>query len=225
MEDDLKNKTVKQLKSICKEKKLTNYSKLKKEELINKILGKDIGINKNIIKNIKDKYSKEVLKNRFNKHLEYYLYMKQSNIDYDISCRLPSIPEDISENIIKFIIQSLNDKTCKWNREHDLISEKEGIQECKCFTSDGPISFTPKSEWNCIYFLDGIEWCNKKFKLYKFPYKRTSDEWKNIKVNKKETFQNQCEQGRRPRISWNNLYFQIKDNCNLIFNGSIEDIL
>ena len=222
MEEDLKNKTVKQLKSICKDKKLINYSKLKKEELINKILGKDISIN---IKNIKDNYSKEVLKNRFDKHLEYYLYMKQSNFDYDIPCRLPSIPEDISENIIKFIIQSLNDKTCRWIRKHDLISEIEGIQECKCFTSKGPISFTPKSEWDCIYFLDGIEWYKKKFKLYKFPYKRTSEEWKNIRVNKKQTFQNQCEQGRRPRIQWNDLYKQIKDKCILIFNGSIEDIL
>jgi hypothetical protein len=43
---------------------------------------------------------------------------------------------------------------------------KRGFQECKCFTSDGPLSFTPSSNWDVIYFLDARDWLNDNFILY-----------------------------------------------------------
>jgi hypothetical protein len=150
----------------------------------------------------------------------------QSTKDLGIKVRFPSIPEDISENIIKFIIHSkLNDKTSNWScKRGDLVSEKEGKQECKCFTSDGPPSFTPTSQWDVIYFLDARNWLHNKFILYRIPLKRTSDEWKNIKVNKKETFNDQCKQGRRPRITWESLHPQVSKYCTEVFNGTFEEI-
>ena len=216
--EELNKLTVTKLKSLCKQKNIKNYSKLKKDDLIKKITGKEdkiIG---------KDIYSIDVLQERFYLFLGYYRCMKQSNKNNNISCRLPAIPEDISENIIKFILHLSCDKTSIWTNKYDLRSEIEDFQECKCFTSDGPISFSPTSEWNCVYFLDGRKWYDEEFKLYKFPYKRTSDEWKNIKVNNKETFQNHCDQKRRPRITWKELYRQRGNKFILIFDGTLKSV-
>ena len=180
---------------------------------------------KKISQNTVDKYTKEILKQQYEMHKNYVINRKNSSKLLGINFRLPCIPEDISENMIKFIIHKNGDVTSSWNCKGDLLSSIEGKQECKCFTSSGPISFTPSSEWNSIYFLDATEWLNDCFKLYKFPYKRTSDEWKNIKVNKNQTFEDQSLQGRRPRINWSGLYPQIKEKCSLLFEGSFEDII
>ena len=52
---------------------------------------------------------------------------------------MPSIPEDISENLIKFMIHKYGDISSNWScKTGDLLSSIEGKQECKCFTSDGP---------------------------------------------------------------------------------------
>jgi len=180
---------------------------------------------KKIAESTVDMYTKEILKQQYEMHKNYVLSRKNSSNILNIQFRLPCIPEDISENMIKFIIQKTGDNTCTWNCKGDLLSSIEGKQECKCFTSTGPISFTPSSEWDSIYFLDATEWLNDYFKLYKFPYKRTSDEWKNIKVNKNQTFEDQSLQGRRPRVNWHGLYPQIKEKCCLVFEGSFEDIV
>ena len=60
--------------------------------------------------------------------------------------------------------------------------------------------------------------------LYRIPLKRTSDEWKNIQINKKQTFDDQCTQGRRPRMSFANLQIQISDHCNKVYEGSFDEI-
>lgn len=186
---------------------------------------KSLSKSKKVAQNTADMYSKEILKQQYEIHKNYVINRKNSSSLLNISFRLPCIPEDISENMIKFIIHKSGDVTSSWNCKGDLLSSIEGKQECKCFTSTGPISFTPSSEWDSIYFLDATEWLNDCFKLYKFPYKRTSDEWKNIKVNKTQTFEDQSLQGRRPRINWSGLYPQIKENCSLLFEGSFEDII
>jgi len=182
---------------------------------------------KKLAQNAVDNYTKEILREQYELHKNYVISRKNSSKLLDFKIRLPCIPEDISENMIKFIIHKRGDVTSSWNCNGDLLSSIEGKQECKCFTSTGPISFTPSSEWDCIYFLDATNWLsdNDNFKLYKFPYKRTSDEWKNIKVNKNQTFEDQSLQGRRPRINWSGLYPQIKEKCCLVFEGSFEDIV
>jgi len=186
---------------------------------------KSLSKSKKIQQNAIDMYTKEILKEQYEIHKHYVINRKNSSSLLSINFRLPCIPEDISENMIKFIIHKSGDVTSSWNCKGDLLSSIEGKQECKCFTSTGPISFTPSSEWDSIYFLDATNWLSDSFKLYKFPYKRTSDEWKNIKVNKTQTFEDQSLQGRRPRINWSGLYPQIKENCSLLFEGSFEDII
>lgn len=172
-----------------------------------------------------DTYTESVLREQMNIHQTYYQKRLESCRRLGIKFRLPAIPEDISENIVKFIIHNHNDdRTCTWNCKGDLLSTKEGKQECKCFTSDGPISFTPSSEWGIIYFLDARKWSSDKYTLYRVALLRTSDEWKNIRVKKTQTFHEQCQQGRRPRITWKSLYPQIAEHCQMVYEGTFDGI-
>lgn len=172
-----------------------------------------------------DTYTQNVLRAQYKLHKDYVSGRIKSSQELGITFRFPSIPEDISENIIKFIIHKTGDKTSNWNcGRGDLYSSIEGKQECKCFTSDGPPSFTPSSEWDVIYFLDARSWLNDKFVLYRVNLKRDSDEWKKIKMSKSQTFDDQCKQGRRPRITWQSLYPQISSYCTKVFEGGFEDI-
>ena len=199
-------KSVSELKLICKENNIKNISGKNKQTLINliqdKVIIQDIPIIK--IDIIKDTYIENLLKEQYILHKTYVNERINTTKKIGVKVRLPCIPEDISENIVKQIIRNkLNDETSSWDcKKGDLYSQKEGKQECKCFTSDGPLSFTPSSEWDIIYFLDARLWLNNKFILYRIPLKRTSIEWKNIKVNKTQTFEDQTKQGRRPCITW-----------------------
>jgi len=207
---------VKELIDLCKKKSIKGYSKKKKNELIkmiNDIDKKD--------KDENDMYTQEILRNQYKLHKEYIISRKTIK-----NIRLPYFPEDISENMIKFINHKNGDKTSTWNCDKgDLKSKEYGKQECKCFTSSGPISFSPSSQWDELLFLDARDWFTMdKFVLYRFRYKRDSNEWKSIKVNQKETIEDQSKQGRRPRIGWKDLYPQIKNYCEILYEGSFDFI-
>ena len=119
----------------------------------------------------------------------------------------------------------MGDKTSTWNCANgDLSSKSEGKQECKCFISDGPPSFTPSSNWDVIYFLDARKWVNDQFVLYRVNLKQNSPEWRSVKMNKKETFGDHADAKRRPRITWDALYPQISSHCTVVFDGKFEDI-
>ncbi len=170
-----------------------------------------------------DKYSIKTLKKRFITYYDYRLSTHDICNIYKIKIRDPNFPEDISENIIKFIIRRLdNDPSCYWKGGKDLYSYK-GFLECKCFTTDGPISFSPSSNWDFIYFLDATKWREKKFKLYKCKLKNISKKWKDIKVNSTDTFNDHAEEGRRPRISWSSLLPQIKSDVIILFDGNFDE--
>lgn len=124
-----------------------------------------------------DNYTKELLIQQYAVHKSYVKERINTTNKIGVKVRLPCIPEDISENIVKQIIHNkLNDTTSIWNcKKGDLQSQKEGKQECKCFISDGPLSFTPSSEWDVIYFLDAKNWLNDTFVLYRVSHKLESD--------------------------------------------------
>ena len=108
-----------------------------------------------------------------------------------------------------------------------MYSEKFPIDsppEVKAFTSDGPSSFGPKKKFGVIYFLDMRQWLTDKFILWKVNLTSESPEWKGIKMNKTQTHEEQCEEGRRPHISWNNIHSQIPDKCIKVYEGNFEDI-
>jgi hypothetical protein len=228
-----------ELVTICRDRKIKGFSGKKKDELIEMItqsdatpvLASSIEAETDVkaepaVKMTEDTYTKELLKGQYALHKSYVKGRIDTTNKIGVKVRLPCIPEDISENIIKQIIHNkLNDKTSRWDcKKGDLQSQNEGKQECKCFTSDGPPSFTPSSDWDVIYFLDARNWLNDTFILYRIPLKRSSPEWKEIKVSKTQTFEDQTKQGRRPRITWESLYPQIESHCSKVYEGTFEDI-
>lgn len=172
-----------------------------------------------------DKYTAQILRRHFLTHKNYVEGMRALRAETGISIRDPVMPEAISENIIKFIIHNhVGDTTSKWVGTGDLISENEGIQECKCFSSNGPASFGPTERWNVIYFLDARNWLQDHFELWRIPLKNISPEWRAIRLNATQTYGDQALQGRRPRINWDRLYPQISTHCTRVYSGNFEGI-
>ncbi len=139
--------------------------------------------------------------------------------------RKNNIPESLSENIIKFIIIDIEkNNTIKWSSCSGDLLDGNNIIECKCFSSSGPISFSPTPKWKYIYFLDArLLFITGYIKLYKCYLPPESKQWQNIKINKLQTFSDQIKQKRRPRITWKELEKQIEyeeifsDNINKLF--------
>jgi hypothetical protein len=225
--------TVKELKEICKEKGIKGYSNKKKDELISLITG-DIKEIKDSTKKGKkisseDSYSEEILQIRFYDFINSYKKTKEIGEKYSLPIRLPNMPEDISENIAKFIIKKQSTNIIKWSK---AVGESGDLYDCdnnktleiKTFMSDGPISFGPKEYWDSIYFLDARNITNDKFILYYLNLSNTSTTWKNIKVNSVDTFEKQANEKRRPRNNWENIKLQLGDNIKKIFEGSFNDV-
>jgi hypothetical protein len=223
---DLRNKSVKELRNLCKERKIKNYSKLKKNELINVFENQLDIIHQEIAVVLKeDTYDIEIFMKRWE---IFKVYLLNCNQLKSFGIRMPNFPEDISENLVKFVVRKYEkDETIIWSKEGDLLS-KEGKCEVKCFSSSGPSSFGPTEKWNILYFLDATKCLEEYFIVYKINLSNISDDWKKLKLNKKkcETFLDQCNQGRRPRIHWEEIKKQINpQNISKIFQGYIKDLL
>jgi hypothetical protein len=220
-------KTIPLLKELCKERNIKGFSGKNKQALIRLLQANETDI-KVVSEQVcmTEKYTSEILKKYFYAHKNGVETFNAIHAESGVEVRSSSIPEHISENIIKQIIRNkLNDPSCTWDcKKGDLHSLKENKQECKCFTSKGPTSFSPSSDWDVIYFLDARNWENNIFVLYRITLKKTSEEWKNIKINKTQTFEDQCKQGRRPRINWDGLYPQIASFCSKVYEGTFENI-
>lgn len=181
---------------------------------------------------IEDKYTAEILKKRYEQFKNTYTETKEIISQFYLPIRHQNPPEDVTENIAKFIIQNYDDDpSCKWAKgigmTGDLYSEKYDVEtppEVKALTSDGPSSFGPKKKFGVIYFLDMRGWLNDKFILWKVNVTNESSQWKQIKMNKTQTHEEQCDEGRRPHISWDKIYAQMPELCNKVYEGTFEGI-
>lgn len=179
-----------------------------------------------------DKYTQYVLEIRYNSYHTSYIATGEVIKQTGLPIRHQNPPEDITENIVKFIIINYDkDASCKWAKSiqlsGDLYSDKYAIEtppEVKAFTSNGPCSFGPDKKFGVLYFLDMRDWLNNKFVLWKVNVSSDSPEWHNIKMNKTQTLKKQCEKGVRPHISWENIYSQIPDKCVKVYDGTFEGI-
>jgi len=129
--------------------------------------------------------------------------------------RKPNFPECISEYVVKCVVKGLSK-----GKSGDLVYNSKKV-EVKCFSSSGPSSFGPEEHWDYIIFVDAIHHPN--ITLYLSKEKDTSTIWKNLKISKTETFDEQRIQKRRPRMSFSEISKQIPFET--IFTGSIIDIL
>lgn len=159
-------------------------------------------------------------------HIDYILKRNNFSDKYDLKNRLPNFPEEISENIIKEYINKIEKRKCKKSQSGgDLeIYENKKINkiEVKCFTSDGPTSFGPTEKWSQLYFLDAKNFLNKKFKIYKINLSNESEFFCNIKINTEKTYRDVCEEGKRPRINFNQLKKQLLNNIELVYQGNLR---
>jgi len=181
-----------------------------------------------LTKDINDSYTENILQEHYSAFRTYVIAINKINENLNLSkkIRACNFPEGLSENIVKFIIHNkLNDKTTIWDcKSGDLYSQIEKKLEVKCFASDAPISFSPNSNWTVIYFLDARKLFDNYIVLYRCSLIPTSDKWKQIKFNKNETFEDQIKLNRRPRIIWKSLYKTICTDCDIIYEGTIENI-
>jgi hypothetical protein len=67
-----------------------------------------------------------------------------------------------------------------------------------------------------------MDYINKNFTIYKINYNNNDDKIQNLQISKKETFKNQIDNGRRPRICFNHLYEQLKDDIEIYWTGNIN---
>ena len=177
-----------------------------------------------------DKYTSDVLRIRYNMYHDTYTSTAEIRNTTGLPIRHQNPPEDVTENIVKFIIQNYdNDPSCKWAKglklKGDLYSVKyKSPPEVKAFTSDGPSQFGPTKKFGVLYFLDMRHWINDILTLWRVNLTNESNDWKNIKMNKTETHEDQCDAGRRPHISWDKIYPQISDHCVKVYEGSFEGI-
>jgi hypothetical protein len=184
-----------------------------------------------------DEYTEEVLRRNMRSYIRYYTERLAEKKALKGLIRLPNMPEDISENIVKFVIRNHRNVDCSWakmmkGKNGDLWSTVENVQECKCFTSSGPSSFGPNKTWDVLYFLDAREWIDDRYVVYRTELNPSHPVWKGLKLSGKqskrksggETFGDQCERGARPHIGWESLYPQIKDHCEVVYTGSFEGI-
>ena len=137
---------------------------------------------------------------------------------------------EISENIVKYAL--LYSKKYKifpnWDTESGDLDWIYKKIEVKCFSSLGPSSFGPTEKWDLLYFLDAMDFKNKNFKLYEIRMSNNHDTWCNIKMNKQETYKEQCDSGKRPHIAFEKIKEQLDkinvNYCKLIWSGHISEL-
>lgn len=179
-----------------------------------------------------DVYTKEILYIRWENFRKGHEVLNKLMMDTGLNIRRPNPPEDMTENLAKFIIQNKdNDPSCRWAKcmgiKGDLYSNKytaEYPPEVKAFTSDGPCQFGPTKKFGVLYFLDLRKWEKDQIVLWRANLRSDSPEIKQIQMSKTQTLEQQCAKGVRPHISWNKLYPQIASHCTKVYEGTFEDI-
>lgn len=173
-----------------------------------------------------DNYSFDILNKCLDKYISDLNFNKTINMLMSKKKRRnENFPSDISENIAKFAIYKKYGIMPSWDTDKgDLIYNKKRF-EVKGFISDGPSSFGPKEMWDVLYFVDAIDILNKNFKVYEIKLSNTSEIFRNIKFNNKETFDQIATIGKRPRAEFHTqIKPQIDNYCQLIFDGHVSQL-
>jgi len=219
------------VKIICECKRLINCSEYKYHKNLCK-MNKKILENLKYIPKLKDSMTYNLLLECIKNYNNTIIF--ENNMNTKLSqkkIRKTNFPSHISENIVKFVYYNKYKIMPNWNtKKGDLAIEnfKNDIIKLEIKGSvdlnNGPPTFGPKESWNYIYFVDGFDTLNYKYKIYEIKLKNTSEKWSNLMVNKKETYKDHCNQGRRPRLTFESICNQLEGNCKLIFDGHISEL-
>tara|TARA_Y100000591_G_C21826581_1_gene697032 strand:- start:1199 stop:1858 length:660 start_codon:yes stop_codon:yes gene_type:complete len=182
------------------------------------------------LKKMDDKYTFEILNKCLDKYITNLVFNDEINSVISIKkIRNENFPSNISENIVKLAIANKYNVMPCWDTEKgDLVINKKDISkqiEVKGFTSTGPSSFGPTENWDWLYFVNGIDIRNKKFKVYEIKLSNTSETWRSIKITKTETYGEQCDRRVRPHCGFEKIFKpQLGEHCKLIFDGHISEL-
>lgn len=181
-------------------------------------------------KSLKDSMTFELLEKYIDAYSRYVNFQREINNKFKSrKIRLANFPSEISENICKFAIKKKYNIIPTWDTNSGdllLINKKLEVKASTDLFNGGPSSFGPKENWDCLYFVDCIDSDNKRYKIWEINLSNNSDIWKNIKVNKTQTYHMQCLQGRRPRLKFNDLIRQIPEQyIKIIFNDYMNVLI
>lgn len=135
---------------------------------------------------------------------------------------------EITENIVKFaIIKKYGVFPC-WDTKKgdlDLYNKKIEIKGSIDLDNGEPSSFGPTEKWDIIYFVNCKERDKSKFKVHEIKSTNENNLRKNIKVNATQTYADQRNQGRRPRITFAELVKQLPTKyISIIFYDHIDNL-
>lgn len=146
--------------------------------------------------------------------------------------RYSNFPSHISENLVKYAFYKKYRIMPSWDTNTgDLIIYNNYCRPIRIEVkgslnlSKGPSSFGPTEEWDMIYFVDAYNYESNIYKIYEINLSNRSDKWKNLRINKTQTYYEQCCQKRRPRLNFYEIKRQLSENCRIIFHGSLDDLL
>ena len=183
------------------------------------------------LKKSNDNYTFTILNRCIDKYISDLKFNEEINLLMSKKKRRnENFPSDISENIVKLVIFiTYGIMPCWDTKKGDIIIDKNNIFrqiEVKGFISNGPSSFGPKEEWDLLYFVDGQEVTNKKFKVYEVKLSNKNEIFRNINISKKETYGDIADKGKRPRGSFYTIFEPaLKDeHCRIIFDGHISEL-
>ena len=125
-----------------------------------------------IVDQMLDKYIDKI---KFNEMINKKLSKKKIRND--------NFPSEISENIVKFALNKKYKIMPCWDTDSGDLDFVNKRLEIKGFSSTGPSSFGPTESWDYIYFLDALEFKEKKFKLYEIKLSNNSEKWRNLVIS------------------------------------------
>lgn len=180
--------------------------------LLNKIIDRD---------NYNLKFVNEINLNLPEKHK----YLRKSNFS-----------SESSENIAKFAYFKYTNNMPTWNTKFGDLQVIENNKTIKLevkgsldLMDGGPSSFGPTECWDKLLFVDAKNTIKKNYTVYLINL--NNSEFGFIKINKNETYQEQCENKRRPRIKFSEIKKQIEDKFKKdikiikIFEGHISKLI
>lgn len=156
--------------------------------------------------------------------LEHFKKLVECVKTSNIGIRPPNFLE-ISEYIVCHILNTIGHNAYVCSKDGgDIICDALPC-EVKSFVN-GPISFGPTESWTTLYILDCSKFSIDEYTCYKIKLSNTSEIWQNIRVNKNQTYRDQCNQKRRPRLTFDVIIKQVPDSyVSVVFSGNINAIL
>lgn len=177
--------------------------------------------------------------NLWKNYYEYNDGIDQIKIDLkrygnEETVRRMNAPEYLTEHLGRIILKRVGTSS-KRIKGHDLITTDGQVIEVKAPASAGPLSFSPNCNFNRLLIVQLPRNRDGTIVAYLCPCINKLETIvvnKNTRSHKKwpmrsfcETFKDQCNQKRRPRVTLQNILDHFGSNAKKIYEGSFETLM